>query len=199
MVAVVLFFGTLSPEVEKKRKRALEKRERLLAIRRANRERKAALVVAAAAGAPLELPGLAALRGQAGPEGNGGSGASTPGVFEADDRSLSLDGAAPAPANADAGPSTTVVPPASNDTTPTAEPTPTPIAQPAGRTVINDAELFADGLGEPDQMLGELAEQEAAVAEGQVDDTETDDEDDARRDQDEREQEGDVDQIVALF
>ncbi|GAA5995760.1 uncharacterized protein JCM10292_004730 [Rhodotorula paludigena] len=33
-VAAVLFFGTLSPEVERKRRRALEKRERLLAERR---------------------------------------------------------------------------------------------------------------------------------------------------------------------
>ncbi|KAK4047333.1 hypothetical protein OIV83_005511 [Microbotryomycetes sp. JL201] len=39
LIAVVLFFGTLVPEVERKRKRALEKRDRLLAERRVQRER----------------------------------------------------------------------------------------------------------------------------------------------------------------
>ncbi|BGO94169.1 hypothetical protein NBRC10512_001321 [Rhodotorula toruloides] len=50
-VAVVLFVGTLSPEVERKRKRALEKRERLLAERRV-----AAAAAAAAARAFLDQP-----------------------------------------------------------------------------------------------------------------------------------------------
>uniref|UniRef100_A0A0K3CRI9 FGENESH: predicted gene_16.2 protein n=1 Tax=Rhodotorula toruloides TaxID=5286 RepID=A0A0K3CRI9_RHOTO len=48
-VAVVLFVGTLSPEVERKRKRALEKRERLLAERRV-------AAAAAAARAFLDRP-----------------------------------------------------------------------------------------------------------------------------------------------
>ncbi|GAA5863271.1 hypothetical protein JCM8547_002884 [Rhodosporidiobolus lusitaniae] len=45
LVGVVLFFGTLSPEVEKKRRRALEKRERLLRERRAAQERARAVRV----------------------------------------------------------------------------------------------------------------------------------------------------------
>ncbi|GAA6022590.1 hypothetical protein JCM10207_003916 [Rhodosporidiobolus poonsookiae] len=48
LVGVVLFFGTLSPEVERKRKRALEKRERLLRERREAREREEAVRVVAA-------------------------------------------------------------------------------------------------------------------------------------------------------
>ncbi|KAK4055349.1 hypothetical protein OIO90_003187 [Microbotryomycetes sp. JL221] len=39
VVGIVLFFGTLIPEVERKRKRALEKRDRLLAERRVHREK----------------------------------------------------------------------------------------------------------------------------------------------------------------
>ncbi|GAA5910849.1 hypothetical protein JCM6882_003443 [Rhodosporidiobolus microsporus] len=42
-VGVVLFVGTLSPEVERKRKRALEKRERLVKERREARERQRAV------------------------------------------------------------------------------------------------------------------------------------------------------------
>lgn len=41
MIAIVLFFGTLSPEVERKRKRALDKRDKLLALRQVNRMKKA--------------------------------------------------------------------------------------------------------------------------------------------------------------
>ncbi|KAL8277183.1 hypothetical protein RQP46_010431 [Phenoliferia psychrophenolica] len=228
LVALVLFFGTLSPEVEKKRKRALEKRERLLAARRVAKERKAALALAmvqvsdSTDGQPgaAEQRDLAAL---AVPDPVPGSGASTPGVFEADDRSMSLETApvdpptTPTPAgsssNADAGPSTSTPPaPASGSNTPTPIPspslthtlvqtTPVPVANtiPQGRGAITDAELFADGLAEPDQLLGDLADQEQAVAEERVEDTETDDEDEAQREEDEGEAEGEVDQIVALF
>ncbi|KAK4706022.1 hypothetical protein P7C70_g172, partial [Phenoliferia sp. Uapishka_3] len=236
LVAIVLFFGTLSPEVEKKRKRALEKRERLLAARRVARARKAAILAAAAAegvtgsgaatpvgGAAPQPRGLEALRGLGAAQGTG-SGASTPGVFEAEDRSMVLpdvptDTLIPTP---EAGPSNSTMPPVDDDTTPTIDsvsdplanlntspPTPTTPgpATLAGREVVTDADLFADGLGEPDQLADpehDLAEQvrqdhEAAVAEGNVEDTETDEEDEAAREAEEGEAEGDVDQIVALF
>lgn len=60
-VAVVLFVGTLSPEVERKRKRALEKRERLLA------ERRVAAAAAAARAFLDQPPVLPSAPGASGP------------------------------------------------------------------------------------------------------------------------------------
>lgn len=57
VVGLVLFFGTLSPEIERKRKRALEKRERLLVQRKITRERKRAAAEAAARDAAAGVGG----------------------------------------------------------------------------------------------------------------------------------------------
>lgn len=133
MVGVVLFFGTLLPEVEKKRRRALEKRERLLESRRVNRARRAAVAAAAA---------LGAVEGNA---GNVGSGASTPGVIGIVTpvvEQVPEIAVTPATAATDTS-SSTIAPIPSTSTAATQDPTP------AGRAVISDAALFAD---EPNRM-----------------------------------------------
>lgn len=58
-VAVVLFVGTLSPEVERKRKKAIEKRERLLAEKRVAAARQEALRIAAPRAVAPALPATA--------------------------------------------------------------------------------------------------------------------------------------------
>ncbi|ORY86680.1 hypothetical protein BCR35DRAFT_324552 [Leucosporidium creatinivorum] len=215
MVAVVLFFGTLSPEVERKRKRALEKRERLLAEKRVQRERQAAERAAAASGGGLVVvrpPGLLP------PETR--SGASTPGLFEGD-HSEATHGLPQIPPPAATSPvpsapssppvaSTSAAPSTSQPTSPTATSTPPTVDQPstapAGRAVVSDAELFADGLGEPDQEPAVASEPGAPAVEvdtegsgGEGDahevETETDDEEEQRAQEDD----GEVDQVVALF
>lgn len=224
LTAIVLFFGTLSPEVERKRKRALEKRERLLAERVAARQRRAAL---GQLGADLAAGGVAAAR--AGGSDTPRSGASTPGVFEAADGMRTPRAASPGPrpglgrsrstvrapaasgsqaatpASTTAGPSSLAT--VASPTTPTASSS----QASAGRAVVSDAELFADGTGEPDQaeegpasggdgaMRPEtedspLATDDEAVVEGRVEE-ETDEEEDGRR----PEEAAEVDQIVALF
>lgn len=150
MVAVVLFFGTLFPEVEKKRKRALEKRERLLAQRRVARERKAALAAEGEAHMEAARVALANLPAAV---------ASTSAVVGVEE----------------AGPSTT----------------------PAGRGVVSDEELFADGIGEVEQAPLEVEQEEEVVVEGTVEDTESDD--DEGREREGEEEELGVDEVVAMF
>lgn len=222
LVAIVLFFGTLSPEVEKKRKRALEKREKLLTQRKAARERRKVVAV------------VEGLRAAAAAEG-GRSGNSTPGLVEVEadaspelkvETEESLQDALRAEREArirdllestelagepQAGTSSSSTPPlhlpvpettpdvdsSSQDAPPLSpsSPSPTIIEHPPeagnaplmGRALISDAELFADGLGEPDQ-------DEQAVVEGRVEDNETDEEG-----AEDGEGEADVDAIVALF
>ena len=149
-VAVVLFFGTLFPEVEKKRKRALEKRERLLAQRRVARERKAALAAEGEAHMDAARVALANLPAAV---------ASTSAVVGVEE----------------AGPSTT----------------------PAGRGVVSDEELFADGIGEVEQAPLEVEQEEEVVVEGTVEDTESDD--DEGREREGEEEELGVDEVVAMF
>lgn len=146
IVAIVLFFGTLIPEVEKKRKRALEKRDRLLASRRASKLRRAAAaalnsrVEAAGSGIAVGIPATANAdmqstsrrRAPYTAEGDANVGDGTP----------SFGGSAgPShnPQNVN-GPSTST-----NAAT--------------GRALVTDSELFANGLGDADQTEGELLEE----------------------------------------
>lgn len=216
MVAVVLFFGTLSPEVERKRKRALEKRERLLAEKRVQRERVAAERAAAASGG-----GLVVVRPQGLLPPETRSGASTPGLFEGD-HGEATHGLPQIPPPAAASPSTPSSPPVTSTST---DPIPStsqstsshttsaslsdnvtnqPSTSAAGRAVVSDAELFADGLGEPDQdptaaaiPAAVEADTEGSGGEGDAHEveTETDDEEEQRGQEDD----GEVDQVVALF
>lgn len=255
LVAVVLFFGTLSPEVEKKRKRALEKRERLLAQRRVAREKKAeaAALAAAATDAPASAVGVPV--GGEGVEANvpvlpeavqevlqarglevegrvgTASGTSTPGVFDVEEPpelKAPIEPTPPTPTISDEPGLLTPTLAASTSGDPltstsaatlpelvveSSTPTPPGARTPlVGRAAISDAELFVDGLGEANEVLGPaeddlaLAEaqvREDAVAEGRVEDTETDEEEEEEREREEREAdagvEGEVDQIVALF
>lgn len=132
MVGVVLFFGTLLPEVEKKRRRALEKRERLLETRRISRARRAAAAVATAVATAsgVATPVLAADPDQARrPVGIPADPRVVPPVVQV------VDTDAPAPADP---PSSTA-----NDAV---------TSTPQGRQRVTDAALFADGPGEPDQL-----------------------------------------------
>ncbi|KAM0747703.1 hypothetical protein T439DRAFT_359476 [Meredithblackwellia eburnea MCA 4105] len=241
MVAIVLFFGTLSPEVEKKRKRALEKRERLLRERRergerkaleaalAEREREARMPDIVVEDAPVEgqgrerrenrpPPGVVEMRAQGLAPANGtASGTSTPGVFEVEEdleEDLGVGGmrlgdtvrgdsaTAPSTSTAEATPSMSGSGLASSSgaastSTPVVEPNPSSSSRSPsplqGRQLIPDAELFADGLGEPDQPplpLSPPTEDEELLE----DDGEDDGEGDGGP-----EEEGEVEGIVALF
>lgn len=219
LIAFVLFFGTLVPEVERKRKRALEKRDRLLAEKRVQREREierqraeAEAATATAAHAPTAstsagtsngLPPPASTTPRAvdverqlsdGPT----TGASTP--------AMTFEGSPPpvGPASHSASSSTTEAqvddtPPALAPVADPALAVTTPPAQTAlGRGRVTDAELFADGLGEPDQdhtSQAEAAERNADQGLVEVGESSEDDDDEpAHGDADD-----DVDQVVALF
>lgn len=232
VVAVVLFFGTLSPEVERKRRRALEKRERLLAERRVWRERimaeRAAVGAAPVGGAGAEVfaPRLPIGGGLQLPETR--SGASTPGLFEGDHEQPPAfpppsPGSMPAAQPPQPSPSTSLPPPipsTSTASTSTAPPPidnqdPTPTTSPAaGRAAVSDAELFADGLGEPEQEPlalplpgagagageGEGEGESGTEGEGEGEgegETETDEEEERRAGAEEGE--GEVDQVLVLL
>lgn len=224
-VAFVLFFGTLIPEVERKRKRALEKRDRLLAEKRVQRERALERQAAAASAttttsaADREADAIhGGLTNERVPEQERERAAQPP-ELERQSSEPPTSGAStpamtfdPAPtqdevlrgtsAAADqSGSASTLAPPASaavdGGEVETSTPVPaTPVmpnaAPPAGRAVVPDDELFADGLGEPEQAPIDT-DDGGDIEAGES--SEDDDEPERRADEDD----GEVDQVVALF
>lgn len=192
LVAVVLFFGTLLPEVEKKRRRALEKRERLLESRRVNRLRRAAVAAAAALG-----PAGGNVRGAE-------SGVSTPGVLGIVTPVIDDPPAVtPAANSSPADPSSTGVTALSSSTAPGPSTSTTTLqdAAPAGRGVVSDAALFVD---EPARMPPPppTAANPIPAAPAPEIEPEENDEVDLMTDEAEgegEEEEGEVDNVAALF
>ncbi|SGY15387.1 BQ5605_C013g07356 [Microbotryum silenes-dioicae] len=119
IICVVLFFGTLIPEVERKRRKALEKRTRLLKERDEWIARMRAVAERAGTGT-----GTGAIGGaEASPAG-------TPKASQGAFGRVRADGQ---------GNSTSIAGQEESD-----------VLQ--GRRLVTDAQVFADGLGEPDQL-----------------------------------------------
>lgn len=168
MVAFVLFVGTLSPEVERKRRKAIEKRDRVLAERKAAAERAAAEKVVKEAKEKERVEKeqkkeQERLRTDAQEKA---------GLVEAESigRGEGTNGSAEGS-------------------------TSTPSSPPQGRAVISDADLFSDGVGEPDQTVGGSATEGGGTGD-EVDGVESDDE--VGRDGD-GDGEAQVDGVLALF
>lgn len=146
LVAVVLFFGTLSPEVERKRKKAIEKRERLLQERRAAHAR--AIAVAAVQGADTggaqQEVRTATDAGGARPRPvslTGSDGADN----DNEDEVVVMAAAPSAAPTTMSGAAPSITPPAGASA---ATPMSSSEAGPQGRARVSDRELFRDGGSE---------------------------------------------------
>ena len=228
LTAVVLFVGTLSPEVERKRKKALEKRDRMVAekiVHRRRREEATAAAVATAAMGSEPAGPAPTLEGETAGAAEGmRSVASTPVLFGSRDGTgpLTPPHASPVPPPLNQAGSTirgpspadtlAAIPPGNafasgSDSSPSSLQAAADFSSgpaPAGRAVVSDAELFADGPGEPEQEERGTAESpvvgtdEEGVAVGEGESTDDEGGGEERRERQGGEPE-EVDEIVALF